>query len=137
MQDLLIALWRQAFELGVEDAAEEIGVPPSQPFGLDALLEAEGPGWLAQILSVDTPIAGRAEMITLTEITRAYNAGILAMYRQNGITKFQWKTTGPDPCELCIANAAAEPRFYGTPWPSGAVDPPQHPRCECVLTGVS
>jgi len=112
-------------------------MPPEDPFGLDALLEAEGPGWIAQILSVESPIHDRPGMIAITEVSRAFNAGVLAMYRKNGITIFRWDVTSPDPCELCIANAAAEPRTYGTPYPSGAIDPPQHPRCECVLTGVS
>lgn len=76
-------------------------------------------------------------MIAVTEVSRGFNTGIIAMNRQNGITKFRWRTTSPDPCEPCIANTADEPRFYGTPYSSGAIDPPQHPRCECELVGVS
>jgi hypothetical protein len=74
-------------------------------------------------------------MIAVTEVSRAYNAGRVAMYRKAGITTFRWDTTSPVPCALCIENSEAPPRFYGNPYPTGAIDPPQHPYCECILVG--
>jgi hypothetical protein len=129
-------LWTRAFYLGVDEVSDILGVPPKEPFGIDALLEAEGPGWIDQILSVTADIANRPMMIVITEISRAFNAGIVAMYRANGNTLFRWETTSPIPCPICVRNSEDTPRFYGAPYSSGAIDPPQHPNCECILTGV-
>jgi hypothetical protein len=38
-----------------------------------------------------------------------------------------------DACEPCLDNAAAAPRPYGVPFPSGDVEPPMHDHCRCEL----
>jgi hypothetical protein len=130
-------LWAAAYRLGVEEASDRLGIPPETPFGLEALIEAEGPGWIDGIFNNKQPAVNRSLMIAITEVCRGFNAGLVAVYRQQGITMFRWQTTSTDPCPLCVANQAAEPRTYGTIYPGGAADPPQHPNCDCELTGVS
>lgn len=76
-------------------------------------------------------------MIAATEANRAYNAGIVAVYRKQGITTFRWKTNSPEPCPLCVANSQDTPRTYGTLYSGGVPDAPQHPNCDCELIGVS
>jgi hypothetical protein len=39
-------------------------------------------------------------------------------------------------CEFCDANEAAGPQFPGQTFPSGATQPPQHPRCRCAILPV-
>ena len=79
-----------------------------------------------------------AAMIVQTEITRAMAAGAAEVYRLAGIQMVEWVTAkDADVCEFCDANEAAGPHFLGQTFPSGAIAPPQHPRCRCALIPVN
>lgn len=72
----------------------------------------------------------RAIGIALTEITRAASAGSDVVYRSRGIAAIRWMTE-PDACDPCADNADAGAVPLGTPFPSGDLGAPEHPRCRC------
>jgi hypothetical protein len=72
-------------------------------------------------------------MIAQTEITRAISAAAVSVYKYGPTSEVIWVIEDDNACEECKANAEAGPRFYGNPFPSGAIEPPQHPRCRCAL----
>lgn len=75
-----------------------------------------------------------AERIATTEVTRAMQAAAIAHYHAAGIHQVRWVTAhDAKVCAECDANAKAGPHPLGTPFPSGAIAPPQHPRCRCAL----
>lgn len=74
-----------------------------------------------------------ARMVAITEITRAMNAAAMHAYRAGGVRKVRWVTRSRNPCQICLANEAAGPRYLGEPFPSGSTAPPEHPNCECAL----
>jgi hypothetical protein len=158
---ILLELWAQGYELGEQSARELTGGQgAAAPVG--ALIAVEGRGWLNQVVGTRLNAlaailasytgnsaaalaklllgaltnAADATRIAVTEITRAFNAGAVAVYKADFLNEYRWVTGGPDPCELCLANEAAGPRFYGNPYPSGAIAPPQHPNCRCALIPV-
>lgn len=127
---------------------------------LEDLIRAYGPAWVDQIthtlltriakvlaksdgVTEDELIArlkailgdpDSAERIALTEITRAAGEAAVEVYRAAGVPEVIWVTDpASNVCALCDANEAAGPRFLGTPFPSGAIAPPQHVRCRCAL----
>ena len=158
---VLLKLWAQAYELG-ETTARHITGAQGAAAPVGALIATEGRQWLNQIVGTRLDAlaailasyegasaaalakllatllsnASDALRIAQTEVTRAVNAGALAVYKSEGLDVFEWITEGPDPCPVCLDNEAAEPRFYGNPWPGGAIEPPQHPHCRCALIPV-
>ena len=72
--------------------------------------------------------------IVQTEVTRGQAAGAAAIYRDAGVQRVEWVTAeDARVCDFCDANEAAGPVFLGQAFPSGAIQPPQHPRCRCAL----
>ena len=90
----------------------------------------------AQLVQVlDNP--RNAELVAWTEIARAQSSAALRIYAEDGITHVEWSTAeDARVCPLCDANEAAGPVPAGAAFPSGAVFPPQHPRCRCALLPV-
>jgi len=70
----------------------------------------------------------RLNMILLTESVRAYNAGILGVYDQAGISQFNWICT-ETACEQCEAEEGVHDM-------GDDVQPPLHPNCQCEITPV-
>jgi hypothetical protein len=82
----------------------------------------------------------RAEMIAEAEVRRANSQGALDGYtaaRDNLDIpmKKEW-LLGPNPCEICQANADQGPIDLDEPFQSGDDAPPGHPWCECALAPV-
>lgn len=97
---------------------------------LVATLLAAGGATAAAIASLLGDLA-RAADIALTEATRASSAGASSAYADAGVLYVRW-VTEPGACEECEANEAAGRWPLGVPFPSGAIEPPQHPRCRCA-----
>lgn len=75
-----------------------------------------------------------AERIALTEVNRAMQAAALWAYHRSGVTSVRWVTAhDAKVCPACLKNQNAGAHPLGTPFPSGAIAPPEHPRCRCAL----
>lgn len=91
---------------------------------------------LVQTLERTVFSSQRAEMIAVTEVTRAFAEGNRAAWRQSGvITRMRWETAADElVCPTCaplqnqLADLTAE--F------DGGLFPPAHPRCRCWITPV-
>jgi len=153
---VLQRLWGAAYHLGIDAGTQVAGTPSAH--SPDELVEASGRTWITEIVQTRLDRIARilslglsraetereigdmlgneqsAEMIAQTEVTRAVSAGAHQVYRANGIYNVRWQTEDDAKvCPVCMANEAAGPRFYGNPFPSGAIAPPQHPMCRCAL----
>ncbi|HUY47663.1 MAG TPA: NUDIX domain-containing protein, partial [Streptosporangiaceae bacterium] len=154
---VLTALWTAAWDAAVRAAG---GNPAKTRAQLEAFLATQGANWaslisgtgiaallaaitaalragsvaavmhqLADILGVDV----RSEQIAVSEVTRAWNAAILALTRLAG-TYVRWQTKNDSRvCPGCMANQQAGPVLAGQMFPSATASPPLHPRCRCVL----
>ena len=160
VQPVLLEIWANAWELGVKSARTTTGyqgAPPNQAMQ-QAMLRYQSQ-WAAQVINTILAalaailVAGGAGMvlalgaflasldnsarIAQTEITRAMAAGAAETYRQAGVQMVEWVTSeDARVCDLCDANEASGPHFLGQVFPSGAMQPPQHPRCRCALVPV-
>jgi hypothetical protein len=153
---VLTQLWSAAWSIGAESAAAAAGATAPQ-FNARDFMERWGHQWVNQVVHTrlqalakilaegpddTTGLAaavsaclsnqGAAELVALTEVTRAVNIAASEAYRQAGIWDVIWHAY-PTACPTCAANAEAGPRPLGVPFPSGATAPPQHPRCRCAL----
>ncbi|MEU0818955.1 phage portal protein [Streptomyces mirabilis] len=100
----------------------------------DALARGDSADTLAGDLRDILDDPAWAEMVAVTEISRAVSAATLDIYRNNGISQVSWLVIADQrTCDPCIANEAAGPMPVGASFPSGASYPPQHPRCRCCL----
>jgi hypothetical protein len=84
--------------------------------------------------------AERAEMIAETEVRRANSSAALDAYTaaKEDLSipmKKEW-LLGPNPCDICQANADQGPIDLDEPFQSGDDAPPGHPWCECALSPV-
>lgn len=88
----------------------------------------------------------RADMIAITETTRAMAAGELLAYQRAGVEEIQWNTNKDElVCPLCGA-INNERRKIGNPFgyfrwrkgqpPEPVFAPPYHPNCRCGITPV-
>lgn len=156
---VLARLWGEGWDLGVEGAEEVSGSQSNiGPQVLADLLSRYSAEWVNEIagtkadkiaavlaagggaqqlqLAIRAALASEidAERIAITELIRAMGAAAYEVYRQAGIERVIWVTAeDASVCAECDANAAAGPRWLGDPFPSGAITPPQHPRCRCAL----
>lgn len=79
----------------------------------------------------------RAEMIAVTEVTRAYAEGNTAAWQATGIiTQRQWQTAADE--RVCPICGPLQGVVVGMdePFPGDLPGPPAHPRCRCWLTPV-
>ena len=79
---------------------------------------------------VNSPL--QAHLVALTETARAMNRGALDTYQANDVPGKEWLTQLL-PCAICEANKDAGVIPLTDAFPSGAICPPAHPRCRCVL----
>ena len=75
----------------------------------------------------------RAETIVRTEVSRALIAGNKATARASGVVKGKRSilSSGHDLDDVCDTNADAGVIPLEDPYPSGDMDAPYHPKCEC------
>lgn len=158
MKPVLEELWAESWQAGTE-AAESLSGPQTGPqSGLGHYPESEGRAWLNQIVhnrlegladlfaearnadELAAAVRGylgspsQAELVAMTEVTRAMQAAAVAHYHRTGIHEVRWRTAeDAKVCPACRANEEAGPHPLGTPFPSGALAPPEHPRCRCAL----
>lgn len=151
-------LWSQAFNEGVQLAESLTGPVSLDPMAKRDLIDEFGSQWVREIAKTRTDqiaailAAGgteasltaaieavmndpaAAELIARTEIARAFSAGASAVYAAAHVPEVLWLTSGDSRvCPHCAANEAAGPVSLGKPFPGGAIAPPQHPRCRCIL----
>lgn len=79
----------------------------------------------------------RAERIARTEMAFADVEGNVAAYKEAGVELKQWITANDElVSDDCRVNAAAGPIPINSAFPSGAVNPPEHPNCRCDVIPV-
>lgn len=105
--------------------AQILATASVQGWGLDRLAEALERAFMTR---------WRAEMIAATEAARAQGAAMTDVYRRFGVRWVRWQTRNDNlVCPRCMANQKQGTIRLGKPFVSGAVAPPQHPRCRCWL----
>lgn len=85
------------------------------------------------------PVFGRAraELISSTEVTRAYTEGNRIAYHASGVVdKWEWRTSDDERvCPIC-GPLSGKQREMGEPFDIGIEAPPAHPRCRCWVVPV-
>ncbi|MGD0053303.1 MAG: phage minor head protein [Vulcanimicrobiaceae bacterium] len=76
-------------------------------------------------------------MVARTELSRAENAGAVALYRDAGVEKVRWSCANSETsCEECM-DADDEVVDLGDAFPFVDVDaPPSHPNCVCAIVSA-
>lgn len=77
----------------------------------------------------------RAELVAVTEVGRAYQAGNYAAIDEATIGGLDFEKSWslePDACPICRGNADQDWIAYGSLFQSGAQYPPAHPGCRCA-----
>lgn len=160
LRPVLGDLWTQAWLAGLS-AAESLSGPsgaiPGIPSG-EQFSDTTGRDWINQIIrhrleQIAAVLAASdgdpqhlegelrallgdeawAQMVAITEVVRAMQEASRHVYRANGVHLVRWVIADAAACPACKANANAGPWPAGTPFPSGAIAPPEHPRCRCAL----
>ena len=79
-----------------------------------------------------------ARAAALDRILAASGHAARTVYSGRGISMGRWQTEDDGKvCPACSANEAAGPQPLGAAYPSGAAQPPGHPRCRCALFPAS
>lgn len=127
-----------------DDLLELLGTSQQRVVGkiLDDWIQQPGAdmGQLAQALRANFS-AERADLIAVTEVTRAYANGNKIAYQQAGVTHWRWRTNRDAlTCPVCgplnnqvFAIGAVAGYFRGVPF----TEPPVHPGCRCWVTPVA
>jgi len=87
----------------------------------------------ARLIQGHVQSASRALTIAITETNRVTSYAAMETYKQYGLEKQEWQATSP--CNICAINEGAVVAI-GSPFPSGVIQPPQHPNCRCALLPV-
>jgi SPP1 gp7 family putative phage head morphogenesis protein len=90
---------------------------------------------LGDLIDQVTPMFGavRAQMISVTEVTRAFAEGNTATWRESGLVKGQRWMTGEDEL-VCPTCGALEGQVFDLG--DGSHTPPAHVNCRCYLQPV-
>ena len=72
----------------------------------------------------------RAMMITITETSRSYNAGLSDTFVAAGVEQFNWIAYA-SACQDC------EDMESNNPYDFGGDEPPLHPNCECDMEPIT
>ncbi len=78
----------------------------------------------------------RATTIARTELMMAYSNGAMQGYIASGVVKGKKWILDPDPCPVCIANAAQGEIPLLQAFQGGVMTSPQHPRCRCTVAPI-
>lgn len=99
----------------------------------NGLAEGFTPAMLVDELTALNLDAKRAETIARTEMTRAVADEAMNRYEALGVMEAEWNTVSP--CDECADNEG-EIRPLGDDFPSGDMQPPVHPNCNCFLIPI-
>lgn len=92
----------------------------------------------ASIASQIGPFLARpqwAQMVALTETTRAVSSATLVRYARNGVDAKEWQTAlDQRVCNICAGNEEQGPIPLDAAFPNGDSAPPGHPLCRCSLS---
>ena len=101
--------------------------------------EGTAEGELGDMLAEAVADGDYAELLSLTQVTVVGGQAALGWYLANGGQLLAWQgVLDSRICPACLANASADPRPAGVPWPSGDVAPPVHGNgCRCALVAAS
>ncbi len=94
---------------------------------------------IAQLLhnNAERVASERAEAIVEYEGTLAYDITEQEFYRKNGVKHIKWITSHDElTCIDCIANEEVGSMPVDGVFPGGVGQPPQHPRCRCIIIPV-
>lgn len=102
---------------------------------------------MSELIKTLTPMFGpvRAEMIGVTEVTRAFAEGNMAAWKESGVVDGVRWMTGEDDlvCEICLPLEGTVADFGGNGFTTetgedalGLDSPPAHVRCRCYLQPV-
>lgn len=80
--------------------------------------------------------ADRAMVIARTELAMAESNGNLQAYLASGVVQKKRWILDPDPCPVCIANAAQGEIALLQEFQGGVMTAPQHPNCRCAIAPV-
>lgn len=78
----------------------------------------------------------RAQVIARTELAMAESQGNLQAYIASGVVQKKRWILDPDPCPVCIANAAQGEIPLLQAFQGGVMTAPQHPNCRCAIAPV-
>lgn len=78
----------------------------------------------------------RAMVIARTELAMAESQGNLQAYIASGVVQKKTWILDPDPCPVCIANAAQGAIPLLQEFQGGVMTAPQHPNCRCAIAPV-
>jgi SPP1 gp7 family putative phage head morphogenesis protein len=104
----------------------------------DGLLNGDNATTIARAVAelLDDPVW--AELVALTETTRAVTRASLDTYARNGVEAVEWLTAEDQRvCQLCAGNEDDGPVLLGQSFGSGDPGPPAHPSCRCALAPAS
>jgi SPP1 gp7 family putative phage head morphogenesis protein len=87
----------------------------------------------AKLIQDHVQSASRALTIAITETNRVASYAAMETYKEFGLEKHEWLPINP--CDVCALNDGAVVNI-GSPFPSGVIQPPQHPNCRCALIPV-
>lgn len=100
----------------------------------DALARGDSSDTLAGDLGDILDDESWADMVAVTEISRAVSAATADTYLANGISLVSWVTAADErTCMPCSVNEDTSPIVLGAYFPGGVTTPPQHPLCRCCL----
>jgi 8-oxo-dGTP pyrophosphatase MutT (NUDIX family) len=116
----------------LDDLAEELADAAEE----DAAAAEAGDAVAALEAVLEDAVGGEsgALAVTQTAVTWAVNQGMLGLYGLAGVTEVSWLSAGDEKvCYVCLGNQGAGFVPAGAAFPSGARQPPGHPRCRCCL----
>ena len=127
-----------------DDAAEVVGLPAMAMVEKATQEPALPPGWVAVPPGGGAPggsgsSAPDEDAAAMNRLGREIVALVTdATRKRKKVPQLQpakkWTPDGPDPCPVCLGNAADGAIPVGEPFTSGDMEPPAHPNCECHLT---
>jgi len=87
----------------------------------------------ARLIRSKVHSASRALTIAITETNRVASYAAMQTYKEYGLEQHEWQAISP--CGKCARNEGAVVNI-GSPFPTGVIQPPQHPHCRCALLPV-
>jgi SPP1 gp7 family putative phage head morphogenesis protein len=87
----------------------------------------------ARLIRSKVHSASRALTIAITETNRVASYAAMQTYKEYGLEQHEWQAISP--CDKCARNEGAVVDI-GSPFPTGVIQPPQHPHCRCALLPV-